>query len=234
MTTPGYPDYQSYPQWRGIGLWNGSFNIAVGTNFFVQETVTNWASLAMFLKLQSGTGVTVFVSFFNDAAATQFVGNYVWTVSVANTILDVVVPCLGNYCQIFVNTGQAGNQNILIGFTTTNTPATRGQYQLTNNVVAGLTITVNAGTTFSTVLPQVVDGDGEFYFNAITGGANSIGQIYELDEGTNLFAQVVKILNPAAPTVALFKGGVRPLNLQIKNTDVANHTYDYRCTVVSR
>jgi hypothetical protein len=234
MTSPGYPDYQSYAQWRAMPLVSGTHVITSVAPLVVSGLITNYASLDLYAELGAGTGFTLDVSYFTDQTLTTFMGGYEWVISGTQAQLQVTVPNLGNFVQVTFSTSQAGNQSVNAGVTPANVLATRPDYAITSNFVSGLNVPIAAGTTLSVTLPNVVDGDGYVMLNPRSGGGTTTAKVFSLGENAGNLALLADILNPGGPASATFLGASSPVQIQITNGDAASHNYDYYVRVSGR
>jgi len=222
------PDWQGYSQWRASEGTKISTTISIGNPYKSQVVVTNWASFNLYAVLNSGTGFTIVVTWFNDAAYSQVVDTQVWVLNVSS-ILNVTLPCLTPYAEIEFNTGESGNQTILSYFTPQNLAVTKATYLTENNVILKNDLSLAAGANVQYQVPYIMVGRATLTLIP----ADNSGKLY----AACLVMTEAQIQQGAcglayAPSVALqgvqldFNTPAYPLVAEVVNTDASNaHSY---------
>ena len=222
------PDWQGYSQWRASEGTDISTTISIGNPQKSQVVVTNWASFNLYAVLNSGTGVTVIVTWFNDAAYSEVADTQEWVLN-TSSILNVTLPCLTPYAEIEFNTGESGNQEITAYFTPQNLAVTKATYLTENNVILKNDLSLAAGANVQYKVPYVMVGRATMVLIP----ADDSGKLYQaclvmteagIQQGACGLAY--------APSVALqgveleFNTPAYPLVAEVVNTDADNaHSY---------
>jgi len=217
------PDWQGYSQWRASQGTMIDETISIGNPYKSQVVVTNWASFNLYAVLNSGTGFTIIVTWFNDAAYSQVVDQQEWVLNVSN-ILNVTLPCLTPYAEIEYATAESGNQNIKSYFTPQNLAVTKATYLTDNNVVAENSVTVGASDTVTynvpyvmagpawlTVAPGDLDGKLNIWVNALTESGALYGQIFYTGSSETTYDAI-----PVRMAVPPW-----PIQIKVTNTDAS-------------
>ena len=151
------PDFQGYSQWRAGEGTAIDETITYGNPFTSKTVVTNWASFNLYVILNTGTGITVTVTWYNDPAYSQIVDTQEWVLNYGS-ILNVTLPCLTPYAVLQFSTAQSGNQGVTAYFTPQNLAVTRATYLTDNNVVSEYELTLAAGASTNLAVPYVTVG----------------------------------------------------------------------------
>jgi len=222
------PDWQGYSQWRASEGTKISTTISIGNPYKSQVVVTNWASFNLYAVLISGTGFTIIVTWFNDAAYSQVVDQQEWVLNTGN-ILNVTLPCLTPYAEIEYATAESGNQTILSYFTPQNLAVTKATYLTENNTLLKNNLSLGAGANVQYQVPYVMVGRATLTLIP----ADNSGKLY----AACLVMTEAGIQQGAcglayAPSVALqsteleFSTPACPLVAEVVNTDADNaHSY---------
>jgi len=223
------PDWQNYSQWRASEGTKISTTISIGNPYTSQVVVTNWASFNLYAVLISGTGVTVIVTWFNDAAYSQVVDQQEWVLNVSS-ILNVTLPCLTPYAEIEFNTGESGNQVILAYFTPQNLAVTKATYLTENNVLLKNGITLAESASDSYAVPYVVVGPAAVTLTPYDDSGLLLVAVFPSGEDAD---QATTIYQAYAPTVAgeslngSFVTPAYPVTVKVTNTDgAASHEFN--------
>ena len=231
------PDWQGYSQWRASQGTVIDETISLGNPFTSKVVVTNWASFNLYAVLNSGTGFTVVVTWFNDAAYSEVVDTQTWVLG-DSSILNVTLPCLTPYASIEFTTGESGNQTITAYFTPQNLAVTKATYLTDNNIVSEYELTLTAGQSKTYLLPYVTvgpcvlaltprDTSGKVYaqvfYNLENGGGG--GTIAGVQAGTVEY--VTALQQSVTPAY--------PCGLYLSNTDGSNsHEVDVYLVAISQ
>src|SRR5215469_4306214 len=110
MTVPrGYPDYQSYPIWRGPLLGSGFIGITGASPFVQSLYVAQYAAVAINVQMSSfNKGCTIIAQWFTDAGMSNAQGSFNYTLWQSNNSVNVILPNLGNFLQLSINAFAAG------------------------------------------------------------------------------------------------------------------------------
>jgi len=215
------PDWQGYSQWRASQGTKIAETISTGNPYKSQVVVTNWASFNLYVVLNSGTGVTVIVTWFNDAAYSEVVDTQEWVLNVSS-ILNVTLPCLTPYAEIEFNTGESGNQVITAYFTPQNLAVTRATYLTDNNTICEDGITLAASAQVNYAVPYVVVGPAIAVLIPWDDSGLLLLGVIPTSEAD---AQLTEIYQAYAPTVAgqsvagQFLTPAYPVTVRVTNTD---------------
>jgi len=177
------PDWQGYSQWRASQGTVIDETISIGNPFTSKVVVTNWASFNLYAVLNSGTGFTIVVTWFNDAAYSEVVDTQTWVLN-DSSILNVTLPCLTPYASIEFTTGESGNQVITAYFTPQNLAVTKATYLTENNTVSEGNLVVPAGGSQTLKLPYVMVGPARLTLvPQDTSGSLRVVAYYSLENG---------------------------------------------------
>lgn len=234
MSTPatGYPDYQNLPQWRGTPLASGNKIISSASAFHAEGWVTNWQSLNCVALLNGNPGVTALVTYYPDSAKLIQVAFYSWVIGVTGGRFAVCIPNVANYVSIDITTIEAGNHPTLISFTPVNVPVGKPSYQVNANFVEQLAISIPANSFQSFVLPFVVEGNGYWYVEQITGVT---GFNVSIDFLTEAGAVQFKAFDKLALTGAqsgTFESTSQTMQITVSNLDAAARLFNIYCTAL--
>jgi len=231
------PDWQGYSQWRASQGTKISETISAGNPYKSQVVVTNWASFNLYAVQISGTGVTVVVTWFNDAAYSQVVDTQEWVLNVSS-ILNVTLPCLTPYAEIEFNTGESGNQVILAYFTPQNLAVTRATYLTDNNVVSEFELTLAAGASENIAVPYVTVGPCVVSINPRDTSGQLGVQVYTVSESGAVNGTIAAVKAGAVAYVATSQQSITPaypVGLYVNNFDGSNsHEADVYFMAISQ
>lgn len=226
----GNPDYQRYSQWRGQFQSGSSVSVTSSKSLTVNQQVTNYASTLLSVTMNSGTGVTVEIHFYTDAAMGTELG--AWTyVLVPNTALNVILPNIGNYLQFVVATSESGTQDIDWATQLTNLAPARPSYPVPTNYEGNYGFGIGAGKNYTNLLPQVMEGAGRVTVNPHSGGSKMTLIVEELAEDGTVKGILQRSDNPGSPVSLQFLTGRNPVQVVIENNDTAAHDYDFSVSV---
>ena len=180
----GYPDFQSYPQWRGGNALAGyAQTLPVGANPSGPILTAAWRGVQIRVNPSAGFG-TVTLNWFDDAAESLFIGSDTWAVN-PTTQLQVIMPIEGNYCDLNINVTSVGAMTAKTALLPSNTAETAPVYPVTNNTVrqSGVSIPISATSFFP--LPFVQSGLACFNYSAGDAtGKLSFAVVVLLPDGT--------------------------------------------------
>jgi hypothetical protein len=229
--TVGYPDYQTYPLWRGLPVTAQAFTVTIASPQTVQGYVSSWSSIYLGCT-GPANGITVALTFFTDQSQATQLATFGFTV-IAGTGLNYAIPIYGNYVVITLSTSQAGNQNVTLTVQPTNIAVLRPTYIGVENRIAVLAASVAATSTNTHLLPAITNGNGMLFFHDLTGSAKLNVRVRRLSEGAAEVDDHAGLFGSAAPTQVPFMSGPRPVSISVFNTDVAAHTYDLACQILA-
>lgn len=228
----GHPDFQDYAQWRGPFLINTAWTCNNASPFTAEQIVTNFASVYLSITQTSGTGVTVFCQFYSDSSFTFLVGQKAWILN-PNLPLNVMVPAMGNYCKLVIQTSQAAAAGGTVLFAPTNIIIGKVTYpQLTLTKEAN-NQTVGAGVTMPFPVIGIQEGPGILYVNPRTGGSTQVITLDSLNEAGNVQYHIVQFPAITVPTTINFIATPTPMVINIDNTGAGAANYDINCTCYS-
>lgn len=237
MSSPiGYPDNQAYPNWRGPILSGVSFIVTASDPFTLEEYVTNFASVYFSMNLASGIGVTIDVGFFTDATLSAKAAEWQYVVT-NNCQLSVLIPALSNYIRIVISTSQTGNQGGSATLLPLSVQHPLQHYPQPVQPVANSTETVPASTTNGHIIQQVMEGTGYLWIEPLDASGKIQVSIRELNESGNAVNTIWQDTLPAVAnqgTTIDFVTGLKPVILQLLNTDAANpHSVAYYARILA-
>ena len=231
------PDWQGYSQWRASEGTKISTTISIGNPYKSQVVVTNWASFNLYAVQISGTGVTVIVTWFNDAAYSQVVDQQEWVLNTGN-ILNVTLPCLTPYAEIEYATAESGNQNIKSYFTPQNLAVTKATYLTDNNVVSEYELTLAAGASTTFAVPYVTVGPCVVSINPRDTSGQLGVQVYTLSETGAANGTIAAVKAGTVAYAATSQQSVTPaypVGLYVNNFDGSNsHEADVYFMAISQ
>lgn len=148
MTGPlvGFPDYQQYPAWRGVTLFNGTFTMAASaTQSFGPFPTGNFASLRLALQsTQGGTQVRLFGKDALTDPAYTFIQS--WDLR-QETYVIVSVPLTWNYIAIDLVGAPAGTNKCFASAQPHNISPNRNLYSGGNGEAGAVGVLINNGAT---------------------------------------------------------------------------------------
>jgi len=223
------PDWQGYSQWRSSQGTKIAETISIGNPYTSQVVVTNWASFNLYAVLNSGTGFTIIVTWFNDAAYSQVVDTQEWVLNVSS-ILNVTLPCLTPYAEIEFNTGESGNQTILAYFTPQNLAVTKATYLTESNLIEETSVVVGAGDNVTYKVPYVMVGKGCLTVFPLDSSGEISCRVLAYDESAAFAAAVAVVQAPASSVYAVtqeFTTPARPIVVELHNNGATtSHSCD--------
>lgn len=226
----GHPDNQDYVNWRGPILFSGALNITTVSSVNIPTYVTNFASMLLRIAQTSGIGMTVTVTYYNDATLGVPAGQYRWILNNA-TELKVLVPNLGNYAQVAIFTSQAGTQGG-IGYIELNNlivPAPR--YPVTGNVSSGASVAIANGASFTAVMPFLIEGDGSAFCQCSSATGPFTMEVDAFDESQTLIGQAFRFNGVTGPQLFSFKTSINPVSFKITNGDTVSRNFTFQCAI---
>lgn len=224
----GFPDWQGYAQWGENVIYNQAFSAPA------LNTITVWSGgLSAFSAVQlvvtpnGGSGV-VNIAVFPPGSQPAFARSWQWNLTVGGPSLSVLVPTWGQSVQVTMteHTGAQAFQ-ATVSITAVNQPATRVEYQGSQNYINLGNQTIPAGGELDATLPWIGNGIVNISVNNVS--AKQISQVqFELlvSDGTwNVFALLdVNKTEPAFYSLALPGETVR---LRLINSTTTNITGVY-------
>lgn len=228
----GHPDFQDYAQWRGPFLINTAWNCSSGTPFTAEQVATNFGAIYLSITQTSGTGVTVFCQFYSDSSFTFLVGQKAWILN-PNLPLNAIVPALGNYCKLVIQTSQPAAAAGTVLFAPTNIPVGKVTYpQLTLTKEANnQTVAATSSTPFPVI--GIQEGPGILYVNPRTAGSTQVITLDSLNEAGNVQYHIAQFPAITVPSQINFIGTPTPMVVTIQNTGAGAANYDINCTCYS-
>jgi len=161
----GYPDYQSYGQWRGDPLVAGLINVPSATVPLGTFPVTNYAALRVLFDPNINDQFLV-LQFSEDAANTVNAG----VVQVFGTTLclsDVIIPCNGAFVSIFIEGSVPHTGTVVVLITPTNVAVNKAVYQVSDCYLATGLVTLAASGANTYTLPRVCPGPIGIFFEPL-------------------------------------------------------------------
>jgi hypothetical protein len=236
VSTPsiGYPDDQLLSIWRGAPLGQGTATITTAAPLTVQGWVTNFASLALFVNLTNGIGVTIRVQFYTDDTLAVALQTYVFVVSTVGVGVNVVIPAVGDYVVATIMTGQAGNNPVLYNVEPCNVPVTKPTYQGSPNSADALAASIGAGASVVVTLPYVIEGQGQIFVQNATAGVSFNIEADSLLESGALSSNLARATAITGSGNLTFLAPSAPTQMTIKNNDAAAHNFSWHCQVISQ
>jgi hypothetical protein len=234
VSTPnvGYPDNQLLSIWRGAALGSGTPVVTSAAPFTAAGYVTNFASLALFVNLQNGVGVTVRVQYYTDATLTLALATYQWVVSSVGTALNVILPNTGDYVVITVQTGQAGNNPVFFNAEPTNVAVSRPSYQGVPNSLDNLSSSIASGASLIIQLPYVVEGNGQLFVQNATAAVSFNIEVDALLESGALASNLARVTAITGSGNLSFLAPGLTTQMLIKNNDAAAHNFSWHCQIL--
>jgi len=223
------PDWQGYSQWRASQGTVIDETISIGNPFTSKVVVTNWASFNLYAVLNSGTGFTIIVTWYNDADYTQAADTQVWVLN-DSSILNVTLPCLTPYAQIEFTTGESGNQTITSYFTPQNLAVTKATYLSEGNVVSELGVTLEASDVATYQVPYVMTGPASVSLVPYDASGKLLLSVNYYGENGDQLAACYQSFAPDVESQGvsgLFYTPAYPVKLVVTNTDAsASHEFE--------
>lgn len=228
----GYPDYQSYPQWRGPVFAQGLLSITSGDPYDLFEAVTNYASTYIFGQCDTGTGCTLVINFYTDSTKAVSVGQFIYVLA-QGPFVSVIVPNIGNYLEIIVRTSQTGTQGFTLIVAPINVATAVPIYPTPNTGLVVQNQSIGSGSPYSSQLAQVRDGNGWLYFSTAGTYSNFSFAVFEQSEaGTNIGA-CLSGKGPSGPVGLNFVSGTNPLNISVTSSSATAATCDITARIVN-
>jgi hypothetical protein len=225
----GFPDYQSYAQWRGNTFLDGQ--VTVPTTGLVEGPylVNNYASVSITYVPQTGA-VFLAAQFYQDEACTINTGS-VGLDATSLSGIDVVIPCYGNYLRFnFVNTtGSAITVDITV--LPTNTPVPKPVFNgIQSYIITGLV--TSAPSNVDVYAPGVVcPGPAMLWFQPI----DATGKLSVFIEGAvNSVESNKDIWGNGGPTGIITQALILPdipITVSVTNTD-GTTLHQYRLSLI--
>jgi hypothetical protein len=229
-----HPDWQDYVNWRGPATGaEQSFPVSPTNSYLLNQYVTNWASLFIYVGTTSTQGVTVALRFYTDDTETINVGEFEWQLG-NGQILQCQAPILGNYMVFVVeqNAGSAQDLNITAIPSTITVPNV--VYNCVGNFIEQNNYSVAASTTVAFLFPFVAEGLLSYYIRDPNTSGKLTGQ-FELASPTNTNDGVVWT---SAGDIVTSEGSFNAPNigliLSITNTDTSAHAVQFYAAIDGR
>lgn len=230
MTTPGYPDFQDYPNWIGANLCAGRHtSCPPGNTTLYQGPANNFASLYAHFQLDTGAGVLTF-NWFLDQACTQFASSSPLE-QIPVPDFEGLVPIRAPFLQWVFNNTSGVTANPITILEGTNLQPTAVGLRCPGTEIREHNVSVPATTTSTFVIPRMSSGDA---FCSITPGDAGGHITYSLITQDHAGAQTSTIWAPGALTgyAALeFIAATDIIVLSAANADAAAHSFDAILTI---
>ncbi len=211
----GHPDYQNYASWRGPVYLAETTTIPSGTTITIDEYVTNYASIYLFV-LPTGNGEVVTCTFYTDSSKVAALNFYQWNVSIFGA-LCAVIPVLGNFVEITVHNAGPNPDTPQIGIVPLNIAHAAITYPIPVNRIArdGLSIPLSSSQTFR--LPYLGEGPASLFTRPHSAGGDLSWDVWETDQTGALVGRVCTSDNAANASVQQFQAHAAPLAVVVTN-----------------
>jgi hypothetical protein len=226
----GYPDYQSYAQWRGAVFQQNNAE-AIPNTGKIHGPFAMYQWSAVHVRVSATVGYfRVRVRWWADAAGTISVGGD--NCNMPNTaVLNVYVPSKGPYVTLEFDTVSAAGATAAVTFTPMNGATSRIYYPVTFNPLADATVSIAASGQL--LIPQYTIHKGLATVNYVPGDAN--GKIHLTFITVNVDGTISQNLwDFGNPVASLFQQVVWPdvpVEITLVNTDgAAAHTFSLYVT----
>lgn len=226
----GHPDNQDYVNWRGPILYDAALAVTTVSSVSIATYVTNFSSMYLRITQTSGVGMTVTVTYYNDATLGVPAGQFRWILN-NNTELKVLIPNLGNYAQVSIFTGQAGTQGGIAYIELNNLAVPAARYPVTGNASDGSGVSIASGSSFTAVLPFLIEGDGSAFCQCSSATGPFTIQLDAFDESGTSIGQAFRLLQVMGPQLLAFKTGINPVSFKITNNDTVARTFTFQCAI---
>lgn len=228
MTVPtDLPDYQSYGNWRAPDIAaETAWPLSAAHPFLVTGYVVNYASLMVNVFTAPADGMTVGIEFWTDNTATVNVGTFQYTLA-ASQALNVMLPALGNYCEILMSTTNPATTDVNIAVVPTSTAPSSPAYVQDQNFVTNADVSIPASTAVIEILPWVSAGEGHVFCKDITGSGKLLFQVITLTAAGAKSSILQEFDVPVTVAQVDLSVPAAPLGLLIDNTDTVAHTAGY-------
>lgn len=226
----GYPDFQSYAQWRGPNLLAGyTQTLNPGHNRSGPQLMVNYRA-AQVRVVPSAQGGAVTLSWFADSAETIPTGSDNWHVN-ASTGLNVIVPTKGAYCDLDINVTTGAAMTVSTQLHGTNAGSGQVDYPVTGNLLNTGTVSVPLSGSSLTPLPFVQAGLAKVSFLPLDGSAKLTLAIAVINADGTFNSQLANYAQPINPVNDLVGLTDDICGLYVLNTDAtAAHSYIGRIT----
>jgi hypothetical protein len=224
----GYPDGQSYAQWRGDNLAANIVSpLPAGITNLGFQLITSWRGVHLRVVPSVGFGrVTLF--WYGDTAETLLLGSDQWGVN-PGTALNVKVAAKGPVCDMRINNTSGGNMTASVQLVPTNAITADFEYAVTNNWVNSGTITVPISGTSDIFLPFVQRGLASVSFLPSDATGNLTAVVARYTETPVFQDQLVNLGKPVAAVNQLVGLVDDICGIHVINGDAAaTHTYAAR------
>ncbi len=229
----GYPDYQDYPNWRGLVYEQTNGEITSGAPLVVSEYVTNYASTYIFASAAGIHGITVQIDFYTDSTETYHVASWSYTVP-SGSQAPILVPNLGNYIVVTVTTSSALATTITVVIAPSNSVTDYPVCPIPDSGLIVQNTIVDSSSAYTANKVLVLPGLGYLYFNPHGGAANFTCLVYEIDADGTILGTVAKVQAPSGPTETQFIAGTNALQLDITSTSATANQIDATVRVIPR
>lgn len=229
---PGYPDYQTYPQWTGANMLAGlAMNYPTGVAVLYAGPAPAFASLHLRIGPATGFGsVTVVWSL--DAAFTEQVGTDNFNVTF-RTALFAVVPVEAPYVRVSVSVTSVAAMTGAQYMTGTNVAAAAPTTRTTPQTLHPTAVSVAASATSDSYIAFLMGGHGNLYIAPADAAGKLNFALQVVDQSDALQWTLFESDAPAAPASAMVHVPVQIVRLRVTNTDAAAaHSYSASLVVV--
>lgn len=231
----GYPDGQSYAEWRGDVIADATpWSLSNATPFHAEANITEWSSVYVNIGTPGVSGCTVTVTFYTDETKAVQIVAPTWVLN-QNTNLQCQIPAYGGYMAIDVTSVAAIAVSVNIFCLPDNLAVPSIRYVNLGNSVHATSVSIPASGTVTAFLPHVTEGPVVAWVHDRTGSAKLSWGIFLVNVDGTLGDRVYFDSGPFTSDNIATLGGELPLAIQVQNTDAAGaHTCDYRMATDGR
>lgn len=220
----GHPDWQTYPNWRGVPLVYTNQAFPVGNTSFGLFAVQNYQSVLVEVGISSDQ-CSILFEFWADQAKTQIVDNYNLILN-AGTLVKLILPVPANFMDVIVRNTSANPESLLISVTPVNIPASRPMFFGNTNVISQSNVNLAANGVDTFQLPFIQPGLAHWFVNPHDATGKLTFALFA-GSATQQGGQVYRTDAPTAPDQRLIGLSDRAYFIQVTNNDgAAAHVFD--------
>jgi hypothetical protein len=230
MTTPrGYPDFQTYPQWRSSNLLNALTFLqpmATGNHDSGFIPVSEWSHVSIRLAPTSGAAQVTITWGENTSLGVYTNGSDHYDIS-STSALFLTQPTENELIRVQINVTSAASMNGDFFVRGANNGAGRITFPIFNNVQYTGFQSLAASGTFNLNIPFQFQGPATLYCDEQDGAQKLDFQLLGADRNGFVLTEVARVYQPLGVISLATNVPCMPLILRIVNNDAAGaHNFE--------
>lgn len=220
----GHPDWQTYPNWRGVPLIQENAIFPVGFTNRGPFSLNNYQSVLINV-VTPPDNMLLFVQFFTDTTLATLVEEL--SITFGDSVnVNVIFPAVANALRIRIDNNGGAGAILQYAATPVNIPVSRPTFFATKNEVNVVNTAVPASSNAFFQLPFIQPGLAHLWLNP-RDASGKLNFLVRSGSPTVVGPPIFVINGPVAFDQRLIGLTDRPYLLEVSNTDgAAAHSFD--------